>query len=409
MTTGMFSEQEVHFADEIAFCEQLQTFTTRIPAIAFRAPNPQSGRATDMSLQSRLAESRPGYQMPRSGGSFEIDVYFCGANADTASGALSATWLQKLLADGLGGGDLTQVGGVAGASATTTTMPNATGTGLRGGIRRVGVAGDGRGNGQAYVSTNPTTTLLTAFDIAPTAGDVLRACQMVYPKETLGATKRFLVGWNQTDMQYVFHGCQLAGLTVRVVLGDLCLLTLTYNYAYWREITGFTIPSAVTEENCNAAISSGGSYFRQTLATATRAVVANTDMQLTLNLALSPLRGQGGLALQPITGWVRDAQKPFGTLRLVLPYDVAEGVAYDADGSDTTEKHFLATLSSGGGTAASEGRHVSFYAPRMYPMGSRPAFTDFNGLRYTEVTYGLREGTDTTNDLTRSAIRFGIS
>jgi len=411
---AVFSQQEIQFADEIAVGELLQTFTTRIPVLAAR-PTLQSGRASDNSLQNRLYETRPGYRMPRSGGSFEIEAYLCGSQADTATGALVQTWIHKLIADGLGGSDLVQVGGLAGATATATALPSATGTRVRGAIVRVGQQGDGRALGQAAVIGDPSTSLLTGLPAAPAAGDVVRATLMAYPKDSLATSKRFLLGFaDQPGMQYAFHGCALESLQIRVTHADLPIVTLTYRYTYWRELSGVTIPSAMALENCNTAISAGGSYFFNTVGTATRATEAATELDINLNMSLEPIVGQGGLAggLQHITGWVRkksDPRAPAGTIRMAVPWSQAKATEYDADGSHSIEKHWLGTLSAGSGTPESEGRHVAIYCPRLYMIGERPSFQPWNDLQYVSTTYAMREGPDVTSDLTRSFIRIGMS
>lgn len=408
--TAVFNVQEIQYGDESAFSELLQTFTARIPVLGCRAGF-QSGRSSDGSLQNRLATSRPGYLLPRSGGTFEIDVYFCGAGVDTQTGALAHTWLTKLLSDGLGGGDISQVGGVFGAGATTASWASATGTRTRGAVCRGGQKGDSRADGQAFVVGNPVTGSLVALPGTPNAGDLIRAGIMMYPAETLGVTKRFLVGFNSTfanGAQYVFHGCQLSGLTLKIDHMGVPQLTLQYRYAYWREVAGFTIPSAVALADCKAAASAGGSYFLQTVGTTTRALEAATAIELRIMLGLQERTGQGGVAaLQNIIGW--DRTQCDANLTLSVPWNSTKPTEYDSDGSDSISKHFLATLSAGGGQTANEGRHVGFYLPSIYPIGQRPAYTAWNGLLYQPIVYDCAEGPDTTNDLTRSVFRFYAS
>ncbi len=407
MTIAVWNRQEIAFNDEGSFAELLQTFGTRIPVLDVRPQFP-SGRASDGSLQTRLAESRPGFLMPRGPGSIEIDVDACGSLSDTATGALSATWLHTQLSDGLGGGNLAQVGGVAGATASVSALTNGTGTRVRGTVLRVGQKGDGRADGQPAVTDNPTTSLLTSLPGAPNAGDVVRACLMQYPAETLGATKRFLVGWNSTlaaGSQFAFHGCQLAGLAMKIAHGQLTTLTLKYDFAHWRELSGFTVPSGTTLQDCKAAVAAGGSYNLNDVGNATRAIEAASQIALTVNLGLADQSDQRGVTqLQRVTGWVRSGFSC--QLTLTVPPASANQTDYDSDGSDSPRKHFLAALSVGGGAAASEGRHFGFYLPNMYPSGPRPTVMQWNGLVYQEKTYTAVEGPDTTNDLTRSAVRF---
>lgn len=411
---SVYAKKEILVATESSFAEVSASFTATIPAVACRYET-VSGKFADRSYQSRLWDTRPGANMPRSNGTFEIDHYAAGSLVDTATGSLVATELQKILAGAFGGSDLTQVGGVAGASATASTMPNRTGTGLRGGICRVGVAADARGNGQATVMSNPTTTLLVALDAAPNSGDVVRACQMVYPTDTgLGSSKRFCVGYaDNAGLQYLFHGCHVEAVTLSISRMNLPMWTIRYRYAYWRTAS-VSIPSGNTMEASDATISAGGSDFLAAVGTSTRTLLTAVEMELTINMTLAAITAQGGAhgGLQTVVGFERlkaDQDAPAGTLRLTVPANTTDPTDWDSDGSSASAKHFLATLSAGGGTATTEGRHLAIYCPRMYRIGARPAIRDWGGLQYMDVIYGLREGPDTTNDLTKSFVRFGMS
>jgi hypothetical protein len=415
MTVTYFPVQEIQVADESSFCELLQTVDYSIPVTEVRVGEYTSGRASDMSRQNRMAKARPGYLMPRSGGSIELDIDLCGANQDTATGALPSThWLYKLLKDGLGGGNDSEVGGLAGAAATATSMAAVTGTGLRGGIRRVGQKKDGRADGQAAVMGNPTTDMITALPAAPNAGDVVRACLMAYFAEVPGTTKRFIVAHNSTlnpGAQYGFHGCQLENITIKSAMGAVTVLTLRYRYAFWRELSGFTMPSATTPESCNAHVMAGGSVFFQARGTATRLLIAAHEWTLTLNMGLVPLPGQGGVdGLQSITGWARTRTSEFlATLAMTVEFDTAWTTAFDSDGSDANHYHCLHTLSAGEGTAATEGRHAAIYLPDVFQIGPRPTIRNWNDVTMMDLMFGCVEGPDTTNDLTRSVFRIGLS
>lgn len=410
-----YAEQEIRFADEDSFNDQSDTSLDYLMPVLSSAPGFVSGRTNDGSLQSKPFKTRPGYRLPRGPGQFSFDMWSCGAGADTATGALAHTAQTRLLSHGLGGEDLTQVGGVAGASATAGSMPNRTGTGLRGGICRVGQAGDGRCEGQATVMGNPTTDLLTELPDVPDAADVIRAAIMLYPKATLGATKRFLCAFaGTTGMQFLFTGCQLAILGIRIREGEPTRYTFTYNYAYWREFTVAT-PSGATMEDCDAQNCSGGSWLLQNVGTGTRPTNAENEiaeLDITLNLGLAAKPGvTPGLKDCIVGGWVRTKPpgQPAGTLRLVHPYDADLLASWDKDGSDSDAFHFLATLNVGGGTAATEGRSDAIYVPNMFRSGPRMPPFELNGLQYQESMFDLTDGPDNTNELTESFIRIAKS
>lgn len=404
-----FQKQEFGFADESIYSEDVNTITYRIPVVAVR-PNFTSGRSTSRAIQNRLAKSDPGYQMPRAG-TIEFDCYGAGANADTATGALTPTWLTKLLGDGLGGSDATEVGGTVSGGSTATSLAFSGATIPRGGIVRVGKKMDGRADGQACRVGNPSTspaTLLTALPAAPNAADVIRAALLSYPAETLGATKRFLFSLADTGAQYMARGCQMLQPRLRIVHGDLPMWTLAYNVGFWEQVSGVSFPEGAALEDCKPRVSTGGSYHLQAVGTATRAVRDVATIELALNTQLAMRGGQGLRDLQVGTGWDRiaPADQPFGTLTIAVQWNGTDPAAYEADGSDSNLYQFMATLSAGDGTAAGEGRHMGFACPQMYYIGSKPTFMNWNGLVYQPLVFGLTEGPDTTNDLTRAACVF---
>ncbi len=412
---SVYFEQEIQFEQETLFCEDVFTFSYRIPVLDVRFPK-VSGRATDGSRQNRMSKSRPGHLMSRSGGTFEIDFYLPGAMQDTSSGALPAThWAYLLLKAALGGGDASGVGGVAGATATATALTNGTGTRPRGTITRVGQQLDGRANGQATVIGNPDTALLVGLPAAPSATDKLRASLMAYlDTDQQPPSFRFLVGFRETGMQYVASGCVPITAQIRVTDGDVTTVTIPFMYGYWEEHT-VAIPSAATLLDCDPSIFAGGSYFLQTMGTATRpADEAFTGLTININTTVIPVTGQGGRKgrLQHMIGFRRSKSSPndpIATISLQYPWTDDRPAEYDSDGSDSILKHLLITNSAGGGTADSEGRFWSAYAPKMFYIGERPADANVNELPYQSVTFALTDGEDTTNALTSSALRIGLS
>lgn len=397
---GTFATKEVSYADEASFCENelvgVWTWSKRIPVLDVR-PDFTQDRQDDRSLQIRQNESRPGYLMTRKG-SLEIDVLWCGHMSDPV-GALTETWLQDLLSDGLGGGDVTQVGGTASGGATTTSLPYAGATLVRGGVLKVGSGGDGRAEGRySVIGTAPSpASLLIALPAAPNAGDVIRVAQMAYPKETLGTTKRFLVGHTITGAQWVALGCQLAGFTLKSVYDEVAILTLRYTVALWGGPIATSVPQVANLEDCKAAPMAGTDLNFQTVGTTTRNQLQAAEVELTVNLGLAEKRGPTPNAYRTIIGYERTKSIP--TLKLRMPWDNSFHTLYDTDGSDTTHKHILAVLNN------QNGRAVGGYLPRAYPVGPRPQIDEYNELGYVTTYWRGREGTDTTNDLTRSAFR----
>lgn len=408
-----FRQRFIEFKDESVFGELLSTMDFRIPVIDCSLPQPVSDRRTARSIQPRMAGATPGWRMPRTG-SFTVEFYVGGAQVDTASGALVSAPIYKLLADAFGGGDLTQVGGVAGAGASATSMPNATGTRTRGAISRVGVANDGRAGGHAVVWGNPNTDTLVAMAGTPNAGDVIRACKMIYLTETPGPTKRFLVSFTEdpANHTYVAHGCQASTIEMFFEYGGHVRARITYLYANARRITGYT--SVLTEAQNDCAMIAASSFHLQTVGTATRTLEESRgSIDMSLNIGLVPITGAGGAdPHQPVIGWrrVRTDPEVIGTVRITLPPSTTKPADWALDGAATVFKNALATLSRGEGTAASEGRHVTPFWASLFPYGPEPMIDDWGGgVPSQVVTYAMRTGPDTTNDLTSSAFRMGLS
>ena len=404
---GAFAPREISYADEATYCEGevsgFWTWSKRLPALDAR-PDFVQDRQSDGSLQTRQNESRPGYLLAKRG-SLELDFLWHGHGTDP-TGALVETWLQALLAHGLGGGDVTEVGGTVGVGSTTTSLVYAAATLVRGGIIRVGQRGDGGGDGEATVVGTPTAspaTLLTALPAAPSNGHVIRAAQIAYPKETLVTTKRFLYAHTvHANSQWVALGCQLAGLTLKSVFGSPPMWTFRYLMGYFggpAPIVG-SVPQVATLEDCKAAPMAGATCYYQTVGTATRNLLVPSEVELSLDLGLAEKKGAGAGAAphRDIAGYERTRCVP--TLKLRCPWSDEFATLYDTDGSGTTHKHILVMLN------AQAGRSVGFYMPRAYPVGPRPSIDEYNELGYVTVMFRGREGTDTTNELTRSPVRF---
>ena len=409
---ALYSQQRICFASEDSFNDQSEeTMDFRMPIVDVSF-NLQGGRSTSMARQKELYNTDPGYLLPRSDGRIRIQFLLCGANADTATGSLVQTAQHKLIADALGGSDLTGVGGVAGASATATSLPNATGTHPRGTIIRVGQAGDGACEGQPTVIGATASALVTGLPASPGATDKLRASLMAYATETLGASKRFLVGFeHDAEMQFLFTGCHCSSMSIVFGSGDVAMVTLEYMYAHWKKPDTSDLAFALAMEECEAHINAGGSNFWQNRGTATRATEPESKAELTFNFGLQPEKGNvPGLSLCNTTGYVRTKapNTPAATLRITGQWAQTRLDEYGSDGGDTIHKHWLWGNSAGEGTADTEGRHWSCYAPDLFPIETPPTPEPWNDLPYEGSFYALREGPDTTTAMSKSFFRIAF-
>jgi hypothetical protein len=399
----VFKTREVQYASEASFCENASsigslTYSARLPVADDISVSLDHPRVEANRMQSRLAESIPGYLSVKRC-SIELPVYWCG-HGTAPTGALVETWLQDLLSDGLGGGSTSEVGGAAAAAASTTSLTFTGATLLRGGIVRVGSKNDGRADGQPAAVGTPIVTpasLLTALPGAPNAADVIYAAQLAYPAETLGVTKRFLVGHTATGAQYHLLGCQLSGLSFTLPVGGMPMITLKYSGYFWSR-GAVTIPSGVAMAACDYAPITAGSLFINAVGTTTRATYQASSINFRVDLALGERKGLGGVQYQDVVGVERTAVS--AEIDITIPWDTAWEALYDADGeSGTTHQHILLGLNS------TAGRAIGLYAPRAYLISPKPTFVNEGDLLFQKLTWRLREGTDTTNDLTRSIFR----
>ena len=139
--------------------------------------------------------------------------------------------------------------------------------------------------------------------------------------------------------------------------------------------------------------------FLQTVGTATRATEAVNEIELTLEMGLSARDGLAtGATDMTIVSYERMPVK--ATISLSKAFATDWDTLYDSDGSDSTKKHILITGST------TDGKATAIYAPSAFIVGPRPQDVDYRGLVNTRATFRCQEGPDTTNDLTRSCIRF---
>lgn len=399
---GVFALREVCYATEGSFAENAtapgsNTWSTRFPVLSIDSGPPAHDRQSDSSIQNRQNETRPGFLGARSA-TFDFTCYWGGHNG-TTGGALTETWLQDLLSDGLGGGNVAQVGAAV-SSGTSATQFASAGTAVSGAVVRVGAKADGRADGQAGVVNNATTiTLHTALPGTPNGSDTMYATQMAFSQETVSTSKRFLCAFTDTGAQYHYMGCQLARLKFNLPIGGLPTVGLGYDVAYW-DRTAVTTPSALALEDNRAAPIAGGSVFIQTVGTTTRAIESPAEITLELDIGITAQHGPaaGQANYQSINALTRTRCVP--KVSLLVPWSTTYDSLYNTDGAATTHKHILVCCN------ATDGRSVGFYLPRAYVVGPRPTYEDYNGLTYQRLTFQGREGTDTATELTRSAVRF---
>jgi hypothetical protein len=411
---NVYRLKELHVNDEASFAVNAEslssnTFGTRLPALRCDLILDQE-RIRDMGYRSRMNEeslSNPGIRSC----SLEFETYLP-AHHSTTAGSLTANWCYTLLKDGLGGGSSAATGTTVSSATTAASYTWTATTGAAAGmIYRIGNKTEARGHGQAIVvsSVGPPTTSLVDLDGTPTNGDVVYAMLQAHHDESVSATlttKRFRGGWASSPVagqQFQILGTQLAGFKMTFPMGDNTLPRMTWRYqgAYWGRSTA-TIPSSDTLGEQFTAPVAAGSLFLQDVGTSTRNLETPAELELDVDLGLAPIVGPGGAGTyQNIVGWQRTRCQP--TVTMKIPWESTYETWFDTANQSLTAKHLLFLANP------VDGRSFAFYMPNVIPIGNRPSLpSEVNEQNYVTLTLLGREGTTTTTELTRSAIRFAL-
>lgn len=399
-----FKIQQLLVSDEASFAENAEsgtpTWSKNLPVLdATLTLNHE--RVPDAGIQGRMEERVPGHASVRTA-QLKFKTYWPGHNT-TTSGALTESWAQQLLGDGLGGNDLTQVGAILTGAPTSAVVSATAATFTAGSIIRVGTKGDSRADGSAGVVSSvsgTTATLLNSLAGTPTTADTAYATAVAFVDEGAAAiTKRFMLLHQTANLQHVIFGAQLAGLSFDCTPGKLPTIDWTYEGAYWRRVAR-TFPDSTTLQNALCAPVAGGSFYIQDVGTTTRATITPAEINLTVSTGITPIVGPGGVGTyQHITGWQRTMFN--ADLEVKIPWETTYETWWDTANQSLTYKHILFTANH------TDGRAVGFYMPRVFPGGQRPSGgVAVNDQNYVSVVFHSRIGPDTTNDLTRSAVRF---
>lgn len=341
------------------------------------------------------------------GGQFTIKMPLTGHGSTTA-GSLTESDLSDLLGLFVGANRTADVGGTADGTGTAAAPGYSGVTAGSGTLVRVGALDDARGNGQ-YVAVGSVgggvLTLLTALDAAPDNADVIYASEIIYPSETPTSTTITSTRWllQTADQQYRCWGCypmaiKFSGLNA----GELPMVELTFGVATWDASSTATFPSATAADDFPVAPVAGGSFFFNTVGTATRALRDIRSFDLTINMETIPLMGPGSGDAHVI---VRDARRVRCQAEFTITLD-SEAAGTDTLGDEhaaqTTYKHALYTLS------CSDGSAVGFYFPKCVMIGSQPVQTDMEGLNRKKATYRCFTGPTTSSDLLASNWRLAL-
>lgn len=354
--------------------------------------------------------------------SFSMDLY---GHGTTTADALTTTALAQLLAHALGGLDAGNNGGVeSGVGSTTTSLVTDGGSEdfADGSILRVGAHGDARGGGQAAVvasttgTPNTAITLATAIAAAGNDGDVVYAMLMAYPISSVASaaltssaaafnnTLRFVLA--TANLQYVAKGCACTGIEISGLdAGETPSIRFTFSAAFWDAVSQ-TFPSATATADYAPAPVANGSVFIQAAGTTTRATYDARAVAISLGIGMQPVFGPGGANIgQNVIGWRRIPAPT--TVSLSVPAEAVTATPvwwdyYSTNPNTIAAKHMLWL------SAPVDGRAVSFYCPRLKPVGTIPTQASIDGLTYVPLTFEALTDESASTELERSNIRFGL-
>lgn len=396
------------YAAETTFAENLSTVSTlRLPLCA---PVDTSG------LKHSLIDPTPYKQNAMDGvawipgtmeGSFKTKLWLCGHGSDT-SGATTIGLTETLICNYvLGSGAGAAVSAASGTAATGGTAAawttTASGTFTAGSLCALGILGDAHGNGQVYpVGTHVTTTLtpLCQPQGAPSGTDKLWSGVTGHTNSTTTtqASARFLL--QSKGYQYLCHGCVPTACTWGGLNdGEVPYVEITWSVAWW-EYSIATFPSSVTTETFTPSSNAAGSFWVNTVGTATNQY-RNTIRSFTIEHTL-------GTIMLPGPGGVNQFQKFVGAIR--GPDTVKVSFTDDSESTTTTPywqglqlagtaQHMCRTLS----TAA--GKRMGLYFPNLNFCDEVSTQMNDGGINRVKVAMVANTGPVTTSELTKSAMR----
>ncbi len=413
MTVKPSMHGAVAYKLETAWCEDLDTLDTRLQVLG----------AVDVSgLTREMVRTDPAIQrqdeddFPRRsvfGGSFSFELELGGHGA-TGVGAIAATDLSTLLGYCVGNSEHAAVGaGMQGAGTNTKThLDTATAEFAVGMLLRTGVKGDTRADGSWSHVTGFTDNgadedveLGVEAPVASNQTDEAAGAAHVYPSHDGEVDSlRFLL--QTANRQYFCRGCFNTAIEfLSINPGEHPRVRLTFGVSQW-ELADETFPTALnTDAKVGAPVTAAGLHL-QARGTATLAIQAMREFNLTINHEVQPVRGADGVfEFQDIVGAVRISCH--ATIEIVLDADDSDDSPthdtwYNTLEADIVAKEILYGMSTG------DERALAFFFPNVKPFEGFPVQEEIDGLNRVRLKYKACTNVVTTNDLTLSNWRLAM-
>jgi hypothetical protein len=392
---------------EAAWGEDLTTFTThRLPVLD---KIDVSGLRHEKVAPNRVVQYRnegtPWVTMAQ-GGEIKTKFHLAGHGSAT-SGATALTPIETLLGYVFGNASVSAASGTTAAAGGSASTPItvASSTFASSSLCRVGVIGDGRGNGQFYpinAHSGTNLVLLAALDAALNIGDVVHSNVNIYPSETptAGTVQSLRMRFLSANLKYEAHGVfpksvSFSGLGA----GEIPTVGVTWGVSWWRQTAVGAFPSAVAQSVFTPAPVAAGSFALNTVATTARSKRIWRDLSIDYTLGIVELNGPGG---------ANQYQSTIGARRvpdmIKLSWSEDASTTFDDLWTSANRLHATITLSAAAGSA------VGFYLPNMCITGQRPVQTDGNGINRQRLEAMVYTGNEIgAGEIGLSAFRMGLA
>lgn len=388
---------------ESSWAEATDTWSQRLQILGEPiVPADIQERISQPITQQYAEEGKMGVRGPWNESGFSVTLALTGHGGTTA-GALTATDLYTLLVNAIGAGSTDSDGGTVTTPTDASTFTTTGATLESGNLIRVGVLGDGRGEGQFVAVNNiSTASLLTALSATPNAADVVYAALNVYPAESTGATitsTRWLL--QTANGQWSAKGCFPTAISFQgLQAGEIPTVTITYGVSRWAEANE-TFPDATATDAKDSSIVAAGSCFIQDVGTVTRQTFSMRQWSLNIDLQVQPLMGPGGLdSYQTIVGAVRTRCA------------ASISITVDAEASGTNSllsmytagvmQHVLISLS------VADGKALGFYFKNCRPL-KYVNQESIDGLNRRSISFEALTGPVTTSEETMASFNLAMA
>lgn len=376
--------QSLKYANETVFGEFSGSFPTRIE---ITEPIPGTSFTQELLSAERVTQ----YQndpaksvLAAIGGEFTVNKYLTGAG-ELGVAAKPATDLYSLLLPVVGLGLSSNVGGVVGAGATTSSVTVTGATIANGSLVRIGVLGDGRGDGQFYRVddfTADVATLASGCAVAPADGDLVYPALLIYPDDDpcqQFTGQRFELGSPNDQIQA--FGCYPSSLSFSgLSASELMAVAIGYTVAHWRRPSSpLTWPDTSPSDEKDAVTTGGGSFVLHLAGSPARVTFEAVQTAIDATFEAVPTEAASGFhPQQRVVGAVRAETNVSKTVTIDAPI-AGTNPLWD-HWNDRDDLFSLSTF------AAVDGRSVGICIPNGFADGAAPVQQDLNGRNRESIT-----------------------